>query len=583
MMNSKTIDDVDKTLRKGTLVDTLCDNQIRVMIKHVLEEWKNFSPKLRKQFKEAIKSAKKAGAPETPGFHAPERALERHPKILEKPLCQMARSSKLLAGMIVELWYEARRPLCDAALRFLEADPNCSAALCQARKTFRRGSPETTEWAAVRKDFAGSQNGEFPPEHIDLMLCCVADLRFAGEAGDSDSLPLNDWLRSLKYLPHEDSLWGERFDHFCRRIKEIGQSKHAAQSAAATLKDSLAEIARKFASDLAFLELAPPAMPRETMMPTDFDSARKLADALKKQLDRFAVLRRDEKEAETYAQHQPVIKKLPDAAQRVYAAHNELKEKLTPQVPLTKALPVQPEQENGRMETKKLRQQIKDLQKNAHADKAEIKKLRHQIQELQEDVSTNKTEIKKLRINLDTSRDSERLWRESYHEEMKQKPTVNPNGQTAGLNVQSVQDAFEKAARDYPDKLLVKLNTHSNLKKNRFEKPDDVLKALQWLAVFYRKTRMGGASTSNLDESLRQTCSNWFYSANQSEFAVRDFPAWYRTTINNKTYSLEPHIGTGRNLDERHTIRIAFDWDPDLKKVIVGFVGQHQRTSKKTS
>ena len=580
--------DLDAALGLAAALD---DGQIRAMIKKVLEEWKNISPQCQGKFKETIKlTKKKTGLLSTPGFKDPEKALERCPKILEKPLFQVVHSlppASPLSAIIIVLWRESHQKLEDAVLRFLKADKSRPSTLIQARKNCPRGCPKTNEWTSVRKDFIDSQDAEFPSEHVDLMFCCVMHIHFSHQIKEADSLPLNEWTNSLNLLPSDDPLWGSRFDSFCQKITEIGKSKQAQKSVVASLKNALVEVEQKFADDLAFLDIKIPSVTRETIA-SDFGSARKHADHLKKALERFSGLRRERKEAKTYAQEQPFLKKLPEAAKRVSEAHSELEKMLAQQSPPTKSLsprsaPPPPGRENRQLEAKEkeLRQQIQNLQETSKADKTQIQQQRQQIEKLQRIAADNKEEIKKLRASLDTSRGDEKTWREAYQNKMRRKSAVGADEQKADGKVRSVQDALDKAERDYPEELLVKLNTHSNRKKNRFEKPDEVLKALQWLALFYRKARMNGASTSNLDESLRQTCSNWFYSANQSEFALREFPGWYTTTVDNKTYELEPHIGTGKSLDERHTIRIAFAWAPELKKVVVGFVGQHQRTPKK--
>ena len=588
----------DLAAAMNRLASALDKHQIHIMVKKSLEEWKNISTESQRQFKEAIKQTKKnIGFPAIPGFKDPEKALERCPQILVEPLEQRLHSlppeSPLLAIVII-LWQEAHQQLCDSVLRFLKADDSRPAILNQARENFPRGCPKTNEWTNVREDFIDSQDVEFPLDHVDLMFCCVIRIHFSNqvkETKEADSLPLDDWTDSLNLLPSDDPLWGSRFDFFCQRIKKIGKFKQAQKSVVASLKNTLAEVEQKFASDLAFLDIQIPSVTREPIS-SDFDSARKHADHLKKVLGQYSAQRRKVKEAKTYAREKSFLEKQQEAADRVFKVYSELKEMLAQQsLPTTKSpsprsapLP-QPERENRQMEAKEKewRQQIQNMQKVSKTDKKQIQQLRQKIEKLQKTAADNKEEIKKLRVSLDTSRKDEKLWRETYQNEMRRKPAADADGQKTDKKVRSVQEAFEKAKRDYPDKLLVKLNNHSKWKEkeNNFEKPDEVLKALEWIAVIYRDARMNGAPNSNLDESLRQTCSNWFYSANQSEFALRESPGWYTTIVNNKTYVLEPHIGTGKSRDERHTIRIAFGWDPELKKVVIGFVGQHQRTPKK--
>lgn len=568
------------------LAEALDDGQIRAMIKKVLEEWKNISSQCQGKLKGVIKLGKKQkpGFLKIDGFSNPEKALEQCPQKLEKPLFREFRFP-LLSKTIIDLWWEAHRQLYDAVLRFLKDDDSRPAILIQARKNCPRGCPKTNEWTNVRKDFISAQDVEFPLDHVDLMLCCVAHIHFSNQLEEVDSLPLEDWTNSLKRLPYDDPLWGNRFDFFCQQIKEIRKSKHAAQSVVASLKNALAEVEQKFADDLAFLELKIPSVTRETISP-DFDSVRKLTDNLKKTLERFSGRRRELKEAKTYTLQKTFEKKQQEAADRVDKVHSELKEMLAQQSPPTKSLSArsastQPERENRQMEAKE--KELRHLQETSKTDKNQIQRLRQENEKLKGIHADNKEEIKKLRASLDTSRGDEKTWREAYQNEMRQKSAIGAKGLKADGKVRSVQNAFEIVERDYPEELLVKLNNDSkrDLKKNRFGKPDDVLKALQWLAIIYRNARMNGAPNPNLDESLRQACSNWFYSANQSEYAIGKYPSAYKTTINQKTYDLEPHIGTGTSRNERHTIRIAFAWDPELKKVVVGYVGQHQPTPKK--
>ena len=51
----------------------------------------------------------------------------------------------------------------------------------------------------------------------------------------------------------------------------------------------------------------------------------------------------------------------------------------------------------------------------------------------------------------------------------------------------------------------------------------------------------------------------------------------YETTLGDRKFILEHHIGMGRGRGES-AIRIAFAWDSERQMVIVGYVGRHQRT-----
>ena len=53
----------------------------------------------------------------------------------------------------------------------------------------------------------------------------------------------------------------------------------------------------------------------------------------------------------------------------------------------------------------------------------------------------------------------------------------------------------------------------------------------------------------------------------------------YTTRVNGRIVWLGEHIGKGTGFDPRRTIRIGFDWDRALQKVIIGYIGRHQTTS----
>ena len=43
---------------------------------------------------------------------------------------------------------------------------------------------------------------------------------------------------------------------------------------------------------------------------------------------------------------------------------------------------------------------------------------------------------------------------------------------------------------------------------------------------------------------------------------------------------IREHIGRGPSTRPEETIRIAFAWDKDQKKVVIGYIGQHQKNTK---
>lgn len=87
-----------------------------------------------------------------------------------------------------------------------------------------------------------------------------------------------------------------------------------------------------------------------------------------------------------------------------------------------------------------------------------------------------------------------------------------------------------------------------------------------------------------MDKNLREAITGWHYSAHQNDSTVRSHRAkeWYQCPwAGSPTGKLEihEHIKCGRSRDAEETIRIAFSWEPKVQKVVIGFIGQHQRNA----
>ena len=139
-----------------------------------------------------------------------------------------------------------------------------------------------------------------------------------------------------------------------------------------------------------------------------------------------------------------------------------------------------------------------------------------------------------------------------------------------GLNavVLYVQECF-------PKQLLFRLNAESWVNGNPYEDPQSVLDALEWLASAYLPARLGDMDFVMLNESLYQAC-RWKYSNNQHDRAFFQNEGQYRMLVNGKAYFLNETIGKGVGEDPVNTIRIAFYWDRQRERVVVGYIGQHQ-------
>ncbi len=147
--------------------------------------------------------------------------------------------------------------------------------------------------------------------------------------------------------------------------------------------------------------------------------------------------------------------------------------------------------------------------------------------------------------------------------------------------IETVADALTVAEKEFSDKLIFCWNCKSDGADSPFEKPDEVLAVLRWLATTYYDARIGKKACPDFEQSVRETVEGWSYEPHQSKGTMnnRKLWDWYHTTHNTVEYSLPEHLKCGTKKDARHSIRIAFTWESMSKKVILGYLGQHQQNS----
>lgn len=173
-------------------------------------------------------------------------------------------------------------------------------------------------------------------------------------------------------------------------------------------------------------------------------------------------------------------------------------------------------------------------------------------------------ELGELRAELDRHRQAEERWRLAYVEARKVRPA---QGDAVPVHA-TVKDAVELAGQAFSDELVVALNGKSDL-GIPFAKPAEVFDALAWLATCYR--RQGSPP-------IGESCPGWFYKPDQTESTTGKYREWYETSVGGRTFEILNHIGKGASFDPKSTIRIGFAWDDEQGRVVVGFVGRHQRT-----
>ena len=178
-----------------------------------------------------------------------------------------------------------------------------------------------------------------------------------------------------------------------------------------------------------------------------------------------------------------------------------------------------------------------------------------------------------LKDKLQISEAKELNWRNAYEAGMSSKDASAP--EPIPSEIESVRQALGLARARYGDRLAIRLNKKSDPDYG-YTRPKEVWDALEWLATVYHPTQTGDARVIDLNESIRNTCGGWEYKANQTDITFNMYREWYTTTKDGVTYELRKHIGKGTGRDS-NIIRVAFDWDEESQRVIVGYIGPHQR------
>ena len=183
--------------------------------------------------------------------------------------------------------------------------------------------------------------------------------------------------------------------------------------------------------------------------------------------------------------------------------------------------------------------------------------------------------------NLQKSEDEKERYRNLYS------LALNLLGDARGFNspfdetaVSGINDVIYGVKRLHGNRIVI-LERAVRHSAHHFEKAESLYAAFVWLATVFYEARSGegsgGMDLKKLQKSCKQMCG-FNYSANSSETTMGEHPSDYFTEYKGKGISFESHIGYGSAHNPRHTIRVAFHYHKKEKKIIVGYIGQHQKT-----
>ena len=568
----------------------LGDEYRSAAVKRALDWRKKASPETKNLLKSAITSSDF----DIQGFRSASAHSAPSGRLVD-PVVKHMPFSNGLSVAILRAWVESHDSLRADAVEYHEkydlpiedGDPGS-----QFRNTW-----QLDRWERETEAFINiyGKNGR---EDAALMLCCVsgsmpipplADLDDDALPGEGSRFPA--WVNYLQTLPPEAPEW-EQIADFVDEVRQISQSKEkeALRVRSSRLEGAIAGIREDFASELTYLERDIDAWSAD-----NFPTIAAIAAAVER-VDKFGELlgayrplreqattrsEEDERRAKRL-ELEPLVLEFMEALDEFMLKAPETVDDSSP----AEAASVEPEPK-GSLEPTDGVDAAGHVDQGMHAaytaleaehaslsDK--VRKLEQRIESLQLDKQGLHQRIKDQRDALNGSRRDADYWRAQFIDARKLLPGGVQSADDEETKMQDVKDVIERAEAAFRRELVIRLNSRSE-KAPQFRDAQSVWNAFAWLATDYYKSRCGEASEVDLDYSLREACG-WWYKPNQSDTAMNKYRDYYTTKVNGQTYVLDKHIGKGSSKDPRYTIRVAFAWDKERQIVVIGYVGQHQKT-----
>ena len=540
----------------------------------------------------------KAGKP-IPGFNNdPLRAMS---PLLKQQLLERLDLNPDLEGLIVSTWADTEPQLREAVSERIDSlDP-----------LSHEGDEIDEELWDAQVSMLAAENSDYDEDDILLMTkVCFAQAKIKADADREDGqvgadnkpaprdpFPMEETLdavlESLRDMPAGFPQWSDAVPRFVASLNELIDEKQNELIQVRGLMTDLDHIQDAFETELAFFrhggeEWDTPVVAMLLAVDSGIDeSTRRLAE-LK---DALASYHQIKERADNLAEERERREKRHDLEETIEGMLHEI-DKLShaaaaeaePAAAPAEDIQLQPQLEaysELQDELNLLRGEYEALISSNHALKQDsasiegkVRALEGEIAGLNADKLTLTEEVAELRDQLRISETNEVNWRIAYEAEVKSKDASAPEPIPA--EVESLRRAVDLARARYGDRLVFRLNKKSDQDYN-YSRPKEVWDALEWLATTYHDSQTGEAQTIDLNESIRNTCGGWEYKSNQTDITFNMYREWYTTTKDGKTYELRKHLskGTGR---DANVIRIAFAWDEDSERVIVGFVGPHQRS-----
>ena len=226
--------------------------------------------------------------------------------------------------------------------------------------------------------------------------------------------------------------------------------------------------------------------------------------------------------------------------------------------------------------------------------RSELRRLREEGQdqealevaeEIIDDLEGEKQHLKKqlgqLQDQKERARNEAEQWRKAYQEQQKSEDESSVGPASEDLPPATLTEAVDRILSKHgvgaeETKIRIPRSVRGEI-TDEFEDVESAYDALKWLATTFVPAKRGDEECPDLDLSCRRA-SGFSYTAHQSDRTMGEYPDDYYLRWNEEKRALERHLGKGSSKDPRETLRIAFFYDEDQDQVVVGYIGQHQRT-----
>ena len=583
------------------------------------------------EVKRALDTAIRSSGVRVPGGGFRPQTVHRAPSHhLQMPVFRKMQESDELVGAILRVWEASKTELYEMIVQHLQGMDEPTYGPDRKMGCFR-GIWDAKDWDANRDIFL-AEHDRFDQDDVGLMLWCVSGkipVPITAEVEKStEGVDFACWQDLMRALPPDAPQWEEARD-FTAAVAEIVAAKEKERSLVAvnTLKAKVTNIREQFSDELAYLErdmdlwISPapvhPSIAAQVLGQAEFlrsllaqyrpirDQAEVRSEeqmratrraeleaeiiAALGEMERFLSMAQPPEQVEAPVEESGAVPELAPVAVADVGADNLVVDigvaasdkgvavsndaLAVEQTPIVEAQPVQSVKEApapvaaGAAQDTKVEAVPMNLESAASQENNASLLL---------DFQSLRDEIENLKSELHSRKDNEEYWRNAYVDAAKNAAKGEEPFEEIS-RPRDVNSAVVLAEKRFSDELLFQLNSKSWTKNNPYEDPQAVLDALEWLATTYYRSRIGEISIPKLDDSIYEAC-RWRYASNQSEVTMGQYESYYKTVVGDQTYWLGEHIGRGSSKDPVNTIRIAFYWDKEQRRVIVGYIGQHQQT-----